>query len=151
MVDAVGEEGRRARGAAGRCRGKVALDSLAVGLGVDLRRQPLGVETEVAANRDHRLPRESRLGREKGVVVLPEFALGASRLARLRRHRRQRVLLGNRQVAEGEDHAAAKPIVQPPQNRLGTEAEGALEVPEHHQLQLRPALAADVIDVLQWG
>lgn len=84
-------------------------------------------------------------------MVLPELALGAGRLTGLRRHRRQRVLLGNRQVTEGEDHAVAKPIVQPAQNRLGTEAEGTLEVPEHHQLQLRPALAADVIDVLQRG
>ena len=45
--------------------------------------------------------------------------------------------LGNRQVAEGEDEPVAEPLAHPAQDRLGAEAEGALEVAEH-----RPAPAA---------
>ena len=68
-----------------------------------------------------------------------------------RGERRQRVALGDRQVAEGEDEAVAEPLAHPPQDRLGAEAEGALEVSEHDQLERGAALAADVIDVLQRG
>jgi len=45
----------------------------------------------------------------------------------------------------------AEPLAHAAEDRLGPEAVGALEVAEHHQLQRRPALAADVIDVFQRG
>jgi hypothetical protein len=54
-------------------------------------------------------------------------------------------------VAEGEDEAVAEAVANPFEDRLGAEAEGALEVTEHHQLELGPALTADVVDVLEWG
>ncbi len=82
-------------------------------------------------------------------MELPEAPLGCSRLARLRRQRRQRVALGDRQVAEAEEELVAEPLADPAQDRLRAEAEGALEVAEHHQLQRRTALAAQVVGVLQ--
>ncbi len=57
--------------------------------------------------------------------------------------------LGDRQVTKGEDETVAKPLADPAQDRLGAEAEGALEVPEHDQLKRSRALAADVIGILQ--
>ena len=84
-------------------------------------------------------------------MVLPEAALGGRRLARLGGQRRQRVALGDRQVAEGEEEPVAEPLADAAQDRLGAEAEGALEVAEHDQLQRRAALAADVVDVLERG
>ena len=118
----------------------VALDPLAVGAGVELGRDALGVEAELARRPSSIVSaRELRLGREEGVVVLPEAALGGRGLARLGRQRRQRVALGDRQVAEGEDEAVAEPLAHPPQDRLGAEAEGALEVAEHDQLQRPPS------------
>jgi hypothetical protein len=59
--------------------------------------------------------------------------------------------LGDRQVAEAEEEPVAEPLAHPPQHRLRAEAEGALEVAEHHQLQRRAALAAHVVEVLQRG
>jgi hypothetical protein len=53
--------------------------------------------------------------------------------------------LGDRQVAEGEDEAIAEPLVHAAQDRLGAEAEGALEVAEHHQLQRSAELTANVV------
>ncbi len=82
-------------------------------------------------------------------MVLPEPALRRRRLAGLRGEGRQRVALDDRQVAEGEDEAVPEGLADSAQNRLGAEAEGALEVAEHDQLQRRRALAADVVDVLQ--
>ena len=84
-------------------------------------------------------------------MVVPEAALGRRRLARLGGQRRQRVALGDRQVAEAEEEPIAEPLADPAQDRLGAEAEGALEVAEHHQLQRRAALAANVVEVLERG
>ena len=119
--------------------------------GVDLRLHPPDVEVELGADLDHRLPRESRLVGVERVVVLPEAALGGGGLAGLRRQRRQRMALGNRQVAEAEEEPIAEPIADAAEDRLRPEAVGALEVAEHHQLQRRPPLAANVVDVLQRG
>jgi len=80
-------------------------------------------------------------------VVIENFRSGG--LARFGRQRRQRVALGDRQVAEAEEEAVAEPLAHPPQDRLGAEAEGALEVAEHHQLQRPPALASQVVAVLE--
>ena len=145
MAPAVDEEAGRAGGAAALGRVDVALDAGTVHTGVDLPGHPLGVEAEVAADREHRLARELRLHREEGIVVLPEAALGGGGLAGLGRFGRQRVALGDRQVAEGEDQPVAKALVHPAQDRLGPEAEGALEVAEHDQLQRPARLAADVV------
>lgn len=145
MAATVDEEARGAGGTALLSRGEVALDAGPVGAGVDLRRHPLGVEAEIAADREHRLPREFRLGREERVVVLPEAALGRRRLARLGGKRRQRVALGDRQVAEGEDEPIAEALVDAAQDRLGAEAEGALKVTEHDQLQRPAQLATNVV------
>jgi hypothetical protein len=54
-------------------------------------------------------------------------------------------------VAEAEQQPLAEPLANPPQDRLRAEAEGALEVAEHHQLQRRTRLAAHVVGVLQRG
>ena len=116
---------------------------------VDLGGHAVGVEAEVGGDGEHRLAGELGLGLEEGVVVLPEAALGEGRLAGLGRQRRQRVALGDRQVAEGEDEAIAEPLVHPSQHRLGAQAKGALEVAEHHQLQRPPDLAANVVGVLE--
>jgi monovalent cation/hydrogen antiporter len=118
---------------------------------VELRCHALVVEIEVAADFEHRLARELGLGREEGVVVLPEASLGGRRLAGLGRQRRQGVALGNRQVAEGEDEALAEAVANPAQDRLGAEAEGALEVAEHDQLQRPAELAAKVVFAVQRG
>jgi hypothetical protein len=61
------------------------------------------------------------------------------------------VALGDRQVAEGEDEPLAEAVVDPAQDRLGAEAEGALEVAEHHQLQRPFQLAADVVVPVERG
>jgi hypothetical protein len=54
-------------------------------------------------------------------------------------------------VAEAEEELLAEPLADPAQDRLRAEAEGALEVAEHHQLQRRPALAAHVVEVFERG
>ncbi|MBA3865740.1 MAG: hypothetical protein H0X42_05250 [Solirubrobacterales bacterium] len=59
--------------------------------------------------------------------------------------------LGDRQVAEAEDEAHSELLADPRQERLGAQAEGALEVTEHDQLERRPVLTANVVDVLQRG
>jgi len=48
-------------------------------------------------------------------------------------------------MAEGEDEAVTETLVDPAQDRLGAEAEGALEVAEHDQLQGPVKLAANVV------
>jgi len=96
VAPAVDEEAGSAGGATRLGRGEVALDPGAVLPGVDLRRHPLGVEAEVAADREHGLARELGLGREEAVVVFPEAALGSGGLAGLGGFGRQRVALRDR-------------------------------------------------------
>ena len=102
-----------------------------------------------AADLEHRLAGELGLGRKRASWYSQKLALGRRCLAGLGGQRRQRVALGDRQVAEGEDEAVAEALADPAQHRLGAEAEGALEVAEHDQLQRPAQLAADVIDALQ--
>src|SRR3954451_13733302 len=148
---AVDVEGRGPGGAAGLGGGDVAGDAVAMGAGVELGADPVGVETEVTSHPQHRLPRELRLVRVKGVVVLPEAALGGSALTRFRGQHRQRVLLRDRQVAEAEQQPFADPLPHPAQALLGAEAVGALEVAEHHQLQRCPGHPPDVVQAFQRG
>ena len=84
-------------------------------------------------------------------MVLPEPALGGGGLAGLGGERRQRMALGDRQVTEGEDEPIAEPLAHPAQHRLGAEAEGALEVAEHDQLQRPAQLATDVVGLVERG
>ena len=149
MAAPVDEEGRGSGRPALLGRLKVALDPGLVDTGVQLRRHPLGVEAELRPDLKHRLPRELGLSREEGVVVLPELPLDRRRLACLRRQRRERMSLGDRQVSKGEDKAAVEPLVDPAEDRLGTQAERALKVAEHDQLQRPAQLAADVVDFFE--
>ncbi len=120
-----------------------------VNAGVELGDHPLRVEPELGGDLEHRLAREFRLELEERVVVLPELALRGGGLAGLGRQRRQGMALGDRQVAEDEDEAIAEAVVYAAQHRLGPEAERALEVAEHHQLQRPSQLATGVVDLFE--
>jgi monovalent cation/hydrogen antiporter len=116
-----------------------------MGARLQLRGEAVGVQPQLPRHLQHRPLGELWLRPVEGVVVVPEAALRGRRLARFRRQRRQRVALGDRHVAEAKDEPIAEPIVDPPQHRLGAEAEGALEVAEHHQLQRPLQLTAQVV------
>jgi hypothetical protein len=59
--------------------------------------------------------------------------------------------LGDWQVSEAEEELVAESLADAAQDRLCAEAEGALEVAEHDQLQRRAALAANVVEVVERG
>ncbi len=142
----VDEEPGRAGDAAGQAAVDVALHPRsACARGVELGRDPVGVEAELARRADQvsRAERAPRL--VEAVVHRPERALGGGRLGCLGGALGVGMDVAQGEVAEREQQPPGELVADPLHDREGGGAVGALEVPVHDQLQLGSVRAVAVV------
>ena len=109
-----------------------------VGAGLQLGRDAVGVEPELARVLDEVRVVEEAAGGVQRVVHLPEGALGGRGLGGLGRVAGVRVDGLEREVAEGEAQVVAQAVAHAREDRLRGRAVGALEVAVHDELVRAP-------------